>query len=101
MAVKTVTTWIRPNRDVLFYQLDPAWLDYHDRTYIQTGLRISTSKEISPDKLSLKITTVWKDMAAVTQFREDPQTVALLFEPRVAYNEAHSIVYSPEDPVEI
>lgn len=101
MPIQTVTTWTRPNKSVLFYKLTQTWIDYNNQTYNQTGLRLSAIKEISPDKLSLTMTSVWKDAEALAQFRADPVTQSELFQPRIAHNAANSITVVAEDAIEI
>lgn len=92
MAIRVTKTFTRPSKDTPLYRHEDN--SHIDATYVTTGLRTSFVREESPDGLTVKYITEWRDQAAYDQFLNDAQVKAM-FELRRAHNTANSIATGP------
>jgi len=96
MAIRVTKTFTRPSKDIPLYRDEvmsenpDLFASYVKVAYVDTGLRTNFVREESPDGLTVKYITEWRDQAAYDQFLNDPQCKGM-FDLRRAHNKANSI----------
>jgi len=79
----------RPNTDVDWWKASQDYEDYMEKTYDETGKRLSVVEE-GTDTLERTVTTVWKDQESFFEFKTD-DTVLNMLNGSSAYREANGI----------
>jgi quinol monooxygenase YgiN len=100
MAIRVTKTFTRPSGSTPLYR-DKVMVDnldlfasYVKAVYVDTGLRTSFIREESPDGLTVRYITEWRDQAAYDQFLNDAQCKAM-YDLRRAHNLANNITSGP------
>lgn len=90
-VIKAVKKFVRNNVETPWYTSSQAAEDYIEKTYVETGHRLTREKSISDDGLTLSITSTWTDRDIYNKFYNDPTLVEVMYKPRQAYNNANGI----------
>jgi hypothetical protein len=88
-------SFTRPSVDVPFYVASDESKTYQKSAYDSTGKRIGSVYRLSDDRLSLTVTTYWKDSQSYNEFRNDAQVISSLAQPRTVYNTQNNIQTVP------
>jgi hypothetical protein len=91
VTFKVIRTITRPNKYVPFFLISEEMKTYVDKTYNQTGKRISINTVLSEDELQQITTSVWATREDCRDFLKDP-TMVSHGELMAEYNKAFGIV---------
>jgi len=80
----------RQNTSTPFHAVDAATLSHWTTTYVTTGLLVSRSESLTPDKLTKTIVNTWKEEADWNSFLADP-VIAAFMAARTAYDKKNNI----------
>jgi len=88
MAIKTITTFVRPNSNVAFWKFDDATKAHVASTY--PAINATVTQTESPDGLTRVVTRTYPNQAAVDAWKADPVITAAGGD-RAAYCTANGI----------
>ena len=71
MSITKTRTFTRPNTNVQWFNNTQETKDYIQRTYVDTGKRVARHVKLTNNDLTMVITTVWRDQAALDEWQSD------------------------------
>lgn len=93
--ITVIKTQTRPTADIPFFFETPMakseYSDYLKINYKDTGKLVSSAREMSEDKLTITMTSVWKDQEAFAEFFGDPYCVDTFLKISSEYDQTHGI----------
>lgn len=92
--LRATKVFVRANTNTSWFEPTQTFKDYNKQTYTDTGLRLSTDRNVSVDGLTKTVITEWKDQAAYDQFLND-SVCKEMFALRQTYNQANGITTTP------
>jgi hypothetical protein len=93
--IKTTQTFVRPNRNVEWFEMSAPVAAHIQSTYVDSGKIVSQSLKSSRLRgLVRTYTTVWSTMAAYQEFTAD-STVAEFENDQVAYYAINFVAINP------
>lgn len=85
----------RPSTDIPFFFESPLvrkeYGPYLKTNYIDTGKLITVVREMSEDKLSITLTTVWESQEAFAEYYSDPFCIENFLKISTEYDQTHGI----------
>lgn len=71
MSITKTRTFIRPNTNVPWFEQTQEKLEYIQRTYVDSGKRVARHVKLTNNDLTMVVTTVWRDQAALDEWNSD------------------------------
>jgi hypothetical protein len=75
MTTTTITATVNETRtsaETQFFAMSPAELEYRNQNFVKTGKVLFTKMELSDDKLTRKLITIFLNEATRLEYRNDP-----------------------------
>jgi hypothetical protein len=95
MSIGTITVKLvetRKDLDAQFFNMSPAEIEYRNQNFIKSGKILFTKMEMSDDKLSRHLTTIFLNEASRLEYRNDPVITDFRLR-KIEYNKNNNIVY--------
>ena len=93
MTTTTITAIVNETRtsaETQFFAMSPAELEYRNQNFVKTGKVLFTKMELSDDKLTRKLITIFLNEEKFLEYRNDPVISDFRMRKR-EYNEANGI----------
>lgn len=75
MTTTTITATVNETRtstETQFFAMSPAELEYRNQNFVKTGKILFTKMELSEDKLTRKLVTIFLNEESRLEYRNDP-----------------------------